>query len=248
MTHEAAVEAAFNAAARAGSDRAALRGWLDEWGHDEHLLVAVLRRAVGAPLLECVGSTRPWCDRARVAAAVVRQARTPVHVSQRLLPALYWRDLAEVAAGPYLPGTVRVRAEALLVERLPDLRLGDRIALARLATRALLRHLLRLDEASVVEAALLNPRLGEEALATLLRETKVQRALLEGVAASPRWRQSYAVRRALVVQPRTPLPLALAHLTSLVRADLRRVAADPNLAPLLRAAAERAADGPDQSR
>jgi hypothetical protein len=91
----------------------------------------------------------------------------------------------------------------------------------------------------VIEAALLNPRLGEEALAALLRGAQVPRALIDGVAASPRWRSCYAVRRALVLQPRTPLSVALAHITSLARPDLLRAAADTSLAPLVRAAAER---------
>lgn len=238
------LDEALAAAARAGTDAAALRAWLDEWGHDESLLVAVLQRGVGARLLELCGTTRPWCERARVAAAVALQPRTPAHVSQRLLPALFWRDLAAIAAGPYLPGVVRVRAEALLLERLPDLRRGDRIALARIGTRTLLRALLAENDALVLEAALLNPRLGEEALTAALRASGATRALIESAAASPRWRANYALRLTLVLQPRTPLALALAQLTSLVPADLRRVARQAELGALLRAAAERALLGP----
>ncbi len=244
MTREAHVEAALVAAARAAGDLAALRAWLDEWGHDETLLVAVLQRGVSARLLELIGLTRPWCERARVAAAVARQPRTPAHVSQRLLPGLFWRDLADIASGPYLPGVVRLRAESLLIERLPDMRRGDRVALARLATRALLRALLAEPDALVVDAALLNPRLSEEALVTLLRARDATRVLLEGAAASPRWRANYAVRLALVLQPHTPLGLALAQVTALVPADLRRAAAQSDLRPLLRGAAERALLGP----
>ncbi|HWX25082.1 MAG TPA: hypothetical protein VN083_08585, partial [Vicinamibacteria bacterium] len=44
---------------------------------------------------------------------------------------------------------------------------------------------------------------------------------------------------ALVLQPRTPLAVALSLLSSLLRADLRRVMDTPGLAPLVRIAAER---------
>ncbi len=241
------LEAALLAAARAAADATALRAWLDEWGHDESLLVAAVQRGVGARLLELIGTTRPWCERARVAAVVALQAHTPLHVSQRLLPGLYWRDLAQIAAGPYLSGVVRVRAEALLVERLPDLRRGDRIALARLATRGVLRPLLMENDALVLEAALVNPRLSEEALLNLLRAARPTRALLEGVAASSRWRANYAVRLALVLQPRTPLALALAQVTSLLPTDLRRALSRDDLSPLLRAASQRALLGPGET-
>lgn len=242
MKSEPDVEAALRAVATAAGDAAALRAWLDEWGWDERLLLALLQRPVPARLLEHLGTTRPWCDRLLVAGAVARHARTPPYVALRLLPGLYWRDIALAAANPYLPGLVRVRAEGLLIERLIDLRVGDKIALARLATRPVLRALLAESDARILAVALVNPRLDEGTLATLLRGATVTRALLEQVAVSPRWRANYAVRRELVLQPRTPLPLALAQVTSLVRADLRRVQDDPALAPLLRAAAERAAE------
>jgi hypothetical protein len=89
----------------------------------------------------------------------------------------------------------------------------------------------------VIEAALDNPRLREEDLVRSLRRDDVSRHLVEGAAASPRWREAYAVRLALVLQPRTPLPLALLQISSLVPGDLRRVAGEAGLRPLLRAAA-----------
>lgn len=233
-------EAAALALAAAGTDPAALRAWLDTWAHDEHLLLALLRRPVPRRLLELLGASRPWCERPLVAGAVARHALTPPPVAQRLLGGLLWRDLAQIAADPRLSGLVRVRCEALLVERLAELRLGDKIALARLATPPVLRALLAESDERILEAGLLNPRLGEETLVALLRGPQVTRALLEHVAAAPRWRASYAVRRELVLQPRTPLPLALAQITSLVRRDLLHVAHSPQLAPLVRAAAERA--------
>ena len=54
---------------------------------------------------------------------------------------------------------------------------------------------------------------------------------------SSRWSTNYAVRLALVLQPRTPLPVALLQISSLVPRDLRRVVDTAGLRPLLRAAA-----------
>jgi len=59
----------------------------------------------------------------------------------------------------------------------------------------------------------------------------------EVAAASPRWKEHYAVRLALVLQPRTPLPLSLLQLSSLLKSDLIRVARTEGLAPLILAAA-----------
>jgi hypothetical protein len=132
---------------------------------------------------------------------------------------------------------VRSRAEALLRDGLADMRLGDRITLARLATPALLPLLLADGEPQVVEATLVNARLREEDLVAALRREDVRAPLVEAVAASQRWSTSYAVKLALVLQPKTPLPLALQRISSLVPRDLARVAGDAVLRPLVRAAA-----------
>jgi hypothetical protein len=124
---------------------------------------------------------------------------------------------------------------------LSEMRMGDRISLARLATPPVLAALLADAEPLVTRAALLNPRLREEDLLLAVRRDTATRALLEEAAASPRWRDAYGLRLALVVQPRTPLSVALGQLSSLIVRDLLRVARTPELRPLLQAAAERLA-------
>jgi hypothetical protein len=170
--------------------------------------------------------------------------RAPRTLAQRSLPSLRWRDLAEVARSGQVDGGVRVRAEALLRDGLPDLRLGDRITLARLATPSVLSRLLGDADPKVLGAALENPRLREADLLVALRRDSVGRALIEQAAASSRWRPSYAVGLELVQQGRTPLAVALAQLTRLRRRDLQRIAAMPGLAQLLRLAAARLAESP----
>ena len=223
-----------------GSDPAGWPAALQELGRDLTTLIAALRRPLPPAFLELVAATRPWADDRRVAGVLVQNPRTPVHLAQRLVSSLYWRDLAGTALNPYVAPTVRLRAEGLLAEQLGELRLGDRIALARLATPAILRLLLAEGDARVLPGALFNPRLQEPQLLAALRAESAPRALLEAVAASPRWRAHYAVRLELALNPRTPLPVALALLTGLVEADLRRVLRAPALPALLRAAAKRA--------
>jgi hypothetical protein len=205
----------------------------------ENLLIAVLRRSVPAAFLEVIASMEAWEERPRVLAAVVQNPRTRPSLALRLLTTLYWRDLASVASSLWLAATVRLRAEELLKEQLPDLRLGDRVALARLATRAVLVLLVQDCEPKVVDAALQNPRLRQADLATAVEKDGVSVSLLNAVASSRRWREHYALRLALVLQPRTPLALGIAQLSSLQPADLRHVLTKKDLAPLVRLIAQR---------
>src|SRR6185436_5552043 len=100
-----------------------------------------------------------WSGDARLLAAIAQNPRAPRGLALRLLPALFWRDLADVASSPRVDATVRVRAEALLLEAIPDLRVGERITLARLATPRVLKPLLADAEEKVTSACLPNPRL-----------------------------------------------------------------------------------------
>jgi hypothetical protein len=226
----------------AGESPPRLREVLARHAPDETELVAALRRSVPVALLEHLAATDPWSRRPAVLAHVVLNPRAPRALSLRIVSSLFWRDLAEVAATPHVAGTVRVRAEGLLKDLLPELRLGDRVALAKIATPAVLPLLLADADPKVAAAALLNPRLREEDLVVALRRETVPVALLEAVSSSSRWGESYAVRLTLVLQPRTPLPLALLQISSLVKRDLLRVAESPGLKPLVQAAARRVAE------
>lgn len=227
----------------AGEDVARIRDVLSRHAPEETVLLALLRRALPVRFLELVGTTRPWSDKGSVLGRLVLNPRTPRALCLRLIPSLFWRDLAEVAASPPSAGAVRVRAEGRLGEMLPEMRLGDRIALAKVATPPILRLLLQDGESKVSEACLINPRLREEDLLLSLRADTVPPGLVQAVAGSTRWMEKYGVRLALALQPRTPLPVALLQISSLVRRDLLRVARAPKVRPLLRAAALRVADG-----
>jgi hypothetical protein len=204
---------------------------------EEETVLGVLRRAVPARFLEHVGTTPPWSERPRILARVVLHPRAPRALSLRLVSSLFWRDLADVAATPHVSAAVRVRAEAALAELLDEMRLGDRVTLAKVATLALLPRLLVDSDRKVTEAALINPRLREEDVLTALRLSEAPLALIEAVVASPKWAEVYGVRLALVLQPRTPLPVALLQISSLVKRDLVRVAEATGVRPLLQASA-----------
>jgi hypothetical protein len=187
--------------------------------------------------LEHLGTHPPWSERPRVLARIVLHPRAPRPLSLRLVGSLFWRDLSDVAAAPHVSAAVRVRAESALREMLEDMRLGDRVALAKVATPAVLSGLLVDDERKVTEAALINPRLREEDVLFALRTPEVPLALLDAVFASPKWSQVYGVRLALVLQPRTPLAVALLQVSSLVKRDLLRLAEATDVRPLLQASA-----------
>jgi len=238
---EGEVDRAFSDLLRAGPGPAAMKEVLERCGDDHVLLVALLRRAVPLPFLELIASTPPWSEDHRLLASVVLSPRATRPLGLRLVGSLQWRDLADVAASPRVAVAVKIRAEGMLKDQLLELRLGEKITLAKMATPPVLMLLLADPDEKVVESGLINPRLREEDLLALVRADIPSRTLLEGIVASSRWSDRYAIRLAIALHPRAPVALALGQLSALTTKDLARVAEAPGLTPLIQAAAARVA-------
>ncbi len=143
-----------------------------------------------------------------------------------------------IDAAPVLPSTQRLERE-LGAERplIPDgrpLPLGERKSLARSHRRDLLMHVLRDPHPDVIAVLVDNPHLTESDVLRLASRRPMLPDALAAIAASHRWRPRPRVRRALVLNPYTPLPLAARLATTLSDADLQRVSLDPSLYGRLR--------------
>ena len=159
---------------------------------------------------------------------------------QRRLLAFYElrRDLVDAGLDVRVRPLVRRAADQRLVERLPALAVGERIAIARRASRHVLQSLSRDPTGSVIGALLENPRLTEGDLLPLVASDAARPQVLEVVLGHRKWGSRYPVRAAAVRNPQAPLTLALRHLPLLKKVDLRAVATDPRLQPPLRRRAQ----------
>jgi len=177
-----------------------------------------------------------------------RHPRTPQIIALRFIPGLYWADLVRIGLDLRLHPVVRRAAEMRLIERLPALSVGEKMAIARSAAPGVLSAL-RNDPTPRVMAALLeNPRLTEGLLLPLLASEAAQPAVLAVVAVSPKWSLRYPVRLALCQNSRTPLARSLMLVPMLKRNDLESVAANPRLLLPLRRRAQLLARGGQELR
>lgn len=147
--------------------------------------------------------------------------------------ALLFLDVA-----PATPGTAQLERklddERPLTPAGRSMTLGERKWLARGHRRDLIMQLARDPHPDVIAILLDNPHLTEgDVLKLASRRPMLPRALAV-IAASEKWRVRPNVRRALVLNPYTPAPLAARLMTLLADADLARAAADPALSDRLR--------------
>jgi hypothetical protein len=155
--------------------------------------------------------------------------RTPEALAARFVPGLYWRDLMELGLDTRLRPTLRRSAELQLLARLPQLALGEKVAIARRAGAGLLAQLRYDPHPRVIAALLDNPRLTEELLAPVANSAATAPAVLGLIAADRRWGTRYSLRLALARNPATPVGTSWRILETLRRPDLGTVAADPRL-------------------
>lgn len=200
-----------------------------------HALRSRLPSAVSAFVME----RSRFGTRQTVLGAVALSPSTTPRIALQALPGLAWRDLADVAVSAELAPSVRQKAEALLLEGLNAMRLGDLITLARLGPRRVGKSLLLHADPRVRAAGLNNARLRDADLCAALETRDAPRALASEMLSVHRWAGSYQVRRAVVRSPLTPHPVSLPLIATLNRGDLRELADSDDVPPLVSAVARR---------
>lgn len=182
----------------------------------------------------------------------VRQAAAEPQLAYDTRQALYEaaieRNLPTVAR-LFLLASPSVVAQTVLAKQLaPErplrpqgrpLTLGERKALARTHRREELLLLIRDPHPAVVAILLDNPHVTEVDIVRIAAGRQANPASLSAIAVHARWSVRHAVKRALVLNPATPLADAIRLATTLRAQELAEIAADPQLAePLRRHAAD----------
>lgn len=220
--------------------RGGRRGPPDELPATREQLLLALRDPEATPaLLARVARDPQWARFSAVRLAIVVHRHTPLAVARNLVPHLHWRELAEAGSDARVHPLVRRAAERYLTMRLGEIAVGERVSLARRASRALITALLDSSEDAVVRSLLGNPRLVEADVLRIAASPKAPAAALADLAAHWKWGGRRAVRLALVANPRTPVAGALRTVATLDSRDLQRLSRDGRVPAIVRIAAQR---------
>ena len=93
------------------------------------------------------------------------------------------------------------------------------------ARTILIRDPIRLVRRCVVQ----NPRITDGEVISIARNRSADEELLRMINDKREWMRNYQVRHALSTNPKTPLPVALRHVSSLTERDLRFIAKSKNV-------------------
>jgi len=206
---------------------------------DELQVLDVLRSPFCTPqIAEAVASTREHLGTQAIRERLAGFPGLSNAQAVGLLGTLSWTSLIAVAQTPKTPPLVRRQAERKLIYQIPTMTLGEKIAMARRAHRALFPGLIGQADEKILTALLDNPRLVENDLIVLINTGEPPVDFISTVARHFRWSRSLGVRRAIVGCPLSPLPLALSILVQLPRSEQRRVVERKSVPLRVRSAAE----------
>jgi hypothetical protein len=216
--------------AEAGMDAKTLRALL----RDPYLDAATIAEVLADPELR-----RSY----EVRRELSHHPKTPRVDALDLVPGLRWRDLAAAGTSIRVAPPVRHAADLELNKRVATLALGERIALARRASVAVIEELRRDREPRVIASLFENPRLTEGHVVRLATDRRTDPRVLLFVGQHPRWSAAYEVRLALCRNPKTPLQISVPALLRLRIGDRRGLARDATLPPVLQREARRSLEG-----
>lgn len=170
-----------------------------------------------------------------------RQRRGTVPPAAGLVEEMDDETLEEMIANARtLPAAGEIDERTGLSEgQIRQLPVPARLKLARGAPRALRTILLRDSNPQVAVSVLVNNNPSDQEIEQAATNRSVNEEVLETIAKRREWVSRYAVAKALVQNPRTPLPTALRLVSKLAVRDLRDLSRDRNIADAVRSTALR---------
>jgi hypothetical protein len=115
-------------------------------------------------------------------------------------------------------------AEEVMVQRVPQIPVGEKLTLARRGPARVAGAILAEGHPQAMKLALANAFLTESQVLKVVARAAVPERVIAAIAQDAKWSVQYNVRVALVRNPHTPAPVVLAFLPDLTMRDLKDVA------------------------
>ncbi len=129
-----------------------------------------------------------------------------------------------------------------LYKRLGSMTMSQKIRRATLGSKEERMLLVRDSNKVIAGAAIRSPLMQESEVVLLSRNKNIADEVLRVISSTPEWLKSYSVKRNLVENPKTPVPVATRLVQHLREADLRAVSKSKNVTGPVKDAARRHLD------
>lgn len=199
--------------------------------NEDHLLALLKRRDLAEVLLKAIYKLEQNRPSRKIKIALVKNPNTPGSVVLSLLPHLYLFELLDVCFLPGVTPDQKLAAERTIIQRLPEIELGNKITLARRATADVVAAILKEGAPQVIDACLSNPRLREIAILQFLNGSTPRAETISAIARHSKWQGRPNIRHAILKNRKTPLVWFTLFLPKFRNEELRRLLASRRLNP-----------------
>jgi hypothetical protein len=192
---------------------------------ETHLVTLLSRFDLTSQVATDIATKAEWTASEAVRVALTRHPKTPRRAALTLLRQLYLFDLVKVALAPSTPAEVKRVAEEVMVNRVPQIPIGEKLTLARRGPSRVAGAILAEGHPQAMKLALANGFLTESQILKVIANAAVPERVVAAIAQHPKWSVQYNVRVGLLRNAHTPAPVLLAFLPDLTLRDLQDVAA-----------------------
>lgn len=214
------------------ADEETLLGLLENPNLDETHLTHVLERLdISANVLSAVAGKSKWTASEGIRLRLARHPHTPRRIALSAVRQLFLFDLVRLSLLPSAPAEIRRVAEEIILTRIPNLPLGEKLTLARRGPARVAGAILAEGHPQALKLALGNAFLNESQVLKVLAKAGVPERAVAAIAQHPKWSCQYNVRVALVRNAKTPVPCILAFLPNLTLRDLKDLVTLEGLTP-----------------
>src|SRR4030043_2013618 len=184
-------------------------------------IIIANRRNISSEILEDIHNNLRWKDCYRIMLALCKNPKTPQKISLSLIKSIKIFDLADLTRNQFVPVNMRLKAEAVINEKIPSIPLGIKIALSKRAGSGVLMKLVEEGKKEVVAACLDSPYMTESEIYRIIKKKKVSPKVIWQIADHSKWSCRYQIQWALILNIHTPLPRVLSFLKNIKSSDLR---------------------------
>jgi hypothetical protein len=201
---------------------------------EPHVTLLLDRLDLPSNVLDAIAARKKWASSEAVRLRFACHPRTPRRIALALVRQLYLFDLVRLSLLPSAPADIKRVAEEMIVSRVPQLPVGQKLTLARRGPSRVAGALLAEGHSQAIKLALNNAFLTESQVLKVLAKAEAPERVVAAIAQHPQWSCQYNVRVALLRNPHIPVLALLAFLPQISPRDLKDISGLEALAPHLR--------------
>ncbi len=205
-----------------------LRDQKDKLSENEVLCI-LKNKNIDLEIVKTILAHPPFLISYEVKKALLFLRLTPYTEGLKLLPHMYWMDLMLLSTTMSVHPIIRRNSEKKIIEKLPEMGLGEKIALARRGSYNILMVLSRDKESKVIEALLQNRFTTEDIVLSIAGNPSTTQEILGIIHYNPKWRNRLSIKKALVLNPNFPPFLSMHIIKTLNKSAIEELASSPAL-------------------